>query len=196
MSRPLVTLAALGALLQFLGGILETVDRVEAGEPGFGLRTTVIGLAYLFLVGAVIALARSGAAGASRVASGALIVAGAGWAGSAVAQILLNVVREFAETVLFPIATIAVGAGMLIAGVAVARVRRWAGWHRWAPLVCGLYPFVVIFPSFAISGGPNFLVLSVWGLCWVLLAAALWTGPRRQRSATAVPVSHDHATGS
>ena len=79
-SRALVLLALLGALLQTLGGVLETLDRVEAGSPGFGFRTVLIGLAYLCLLGAVIELRRSTTAGRGRVVRVALMVAGAGWA--------------------------------------------------------------------------------------------------------------------
>ncbi|HMS73885.1 hypothetical protein [Gordonia sp. (in: high G+C Gram-positive bacteria)] len=177
-SRALVLLALLGALLQTLGGVLETLDRVEAGSPGFGFRTVLIGLAYLCLLGAVIELRRSTTAGRGRVVRVALMVAGAGWVLSAVAQLVLNIDSDVAEKALFPIATIAIGAGMLVVGIDVLRARRWSAWRRWVPLVCGVYPFVAIFPSFAAAGQPNFPVLTGWGLCWLFLAVALW--PREQ----------------
>jgi hypothetical protein len=75
---------------------------------------------------------------------------------------------------MFPAATVLVGIGMLVVGVGVLRARRWRGARRVVPLVCGLYPFLVLFPVFAASGGPNFLVLSGWGVCWALLSIALW----------------------
>lgn len=176
-ARGAIVLGAAGALLQALGGVLETVDRVTVGEPGFALRTTLIGAAYLLLVGAVVALARSGAAGPGVAGKAGLGVAGAGWVLSAVAQLVLNADAALAEQVLFPLATVAVGAGMAMAGVAVVRARRWLGWRRWVPLLCGIYPFAVIFPVFAATGGPSFPVLSGWGLCWLILAGALWTAP-------------------
>ena len=177
-SRALVLLALLGALLQTLGGVLETLDRVEAGSPGFGFRPGLIGLAYLCLLGAVIELRRSTTAGRGRVVRVALMVAGAGWVLSAVAQLVLNIDSDVAEKALFPIATIAIGAGMLVVGIDALRARRWSAWRRWVPLVCGVYPFVAIFPSFAAAGQPNFPVLTGWGLCWLFLAVALW--PRGQ----------------
>jgi hypothetical protein len=106
------------------------------------------------------------------------MVAGAGWVLSAVAQLVLNIDSDVAEKALFPIATIAIGAGMLVVGIDVLRARRWSAWRRWVPLVCGVYPFVAIFPSFAAAGQPNFPVLTGWGLCWLFLAVALW--PREQ----------------
>jgi hypothetical protein len=63
---------------------------------------------------------------------------------------------------------------MILAGIGVLRARRRRGWHRFVPLLCGLYPFAVIFPVFAATGAANFLVLSGWGACWLALAAALW----------------------
>lgn len=173
VSRTAIALGGLGAGLQILGGLLETVDRVRVGEPGFGVRTTVIGAAYLLLVLTVLALARSGATGRGAVARFGLVVAGAGWVLSAVAQLVLRADLDLAEQVLFPIATTAIGVGMVAAGVGVLRTRRWRGWRRWMPLACGAYPFAVTFPVFATAGEPNFLVLSGWGACWLVLALAL-----------------------
>jgi hypothetical protein len=173
VSRKAVVLGATGAALQILGGVLETVDRVNAGEPGFAVRTMVIAVAYLMLLVTVLALARSGVAGRATATRYGLAMAGAGWALSAAAQLVLQVDVDLAEKALFPIATIAIGAGMVAAGIGVVRAGRWRGWRRWAALVCGLYPFLVVFPVFAAVGEPNFLVLSGWGACWLGLALAL-----------------------
>ncbi len=173
VSQRAIVLCAAAAALQVLGGVIETVDRVRAGEPGFVLRTTVMAVAYLMLLVTALALARSGVAGRGRVARYGLVVAGAGWALSAAAQLVLRVDVDVAEQVLFPIATISIGAGMVAAGIGVVRAGRWRGWRHWAPLLCGLYPFVVVFPVFAAVGEPNFLVLSGWGACWLGLALAL-----------------------
>jgi hypothetical protein len=163
-----------GAVLQIAGGVVETVDRVQPGEPGFAFRTSVIAVAYLTLVVGLIGLARSGATGPGLPARIGLGAVGAGWAVSAVAQVVLRVDLDLAEQVMFPAATVLVGIGMVLAGVGVLRARRWRGLRGVVPLVCGLYPFVVLFPVFAASGGPNFLVLSGWGVCWALLSIALW----------------------
>jgi hypothetical protein len=163
-----------GAFLQIAGGILESVDRVLPGEPGFTSRTSVIGIAYLLLLAAVIGLGRTGAAGGGWPARVGLVVAGLGWVLSAVAQFVLSVDLDLAEKVLFPVATILIAVGMIVAGVGVLRAHQWTGWHRGAPLICGLYPLLVIFPVFAATGGPNFLVLSGWGACWLALGVSLW----------------------
>jgi hypothetical protein len=163
-----------GALAQIAGGILESVDRLPPGEPGFALRTSVMGIAYLLLMTAVIGVGRTGAAGGGWPARVGLVVAGSGWALSAVAQFVLPVDLDLAEKILFPVATVLIAVGMLMVGVGVLRTRQWTGWHRGTPLICGLYPFLAIFPVFAATGGPNFLVLSGWGACWFILGVTLW----------------------
>jgi hypothetical protein len=49
----------------------------------------------------------------------------------------------------YGVASIAVGAGLTLAGVAVARAGRWTGWRRWTPLACGAGVFVVVMPGVA-----------------------------------------------
>lgn len=164
-----------GALLQMFGGVLETLDRVRPGEPGYELRTFAMGIVYLLLLGTMVALARSGVLGRGRLPLIGLVTVGAGWVLSAVAQIVLQFDVELAEQILFPLATAWIGIGMIVVGVVIFRARRWRGWRRIIGLVCGLYPFVVLFPTFAAAGGPNFLVLSAWGACWFALGLALWS---------------------
>jgi hypothetical protein len=175
ITRGFAVAGLVGALLQILGGILETVDRVNSGEPGFVFRTSIIAIAYLALMIATIGLARSGSTGHGLPARLGLGAAAVGWLLSAVAQFVLQTKVELAERVLFPIAMILIGLGMLTYGIAVLRNRSWQGWPRFIPLVCGLFPFLVIFPVFAATGGPNFLVLSAWGICWLALSLGLWT---------------------
>lgn len=174
MAYWLAGLGMLGGLVQILGGILETIDRVQPGQAGYEVRTSLMGLAYLLFLAPVAALSRSGLAEGRRTPRLGLIAAGAGWILYAVAQFLLQVDVNLAERVLFPIGTVIIGVGMITVGVGVLRSLRWTGWRRAVPLICGLYPFVVIFPSFASTGEPNFLVLSGWGVCWFALGAALW----------------------
>lgn len=164
-----------GGLLQVSGGIVWSVDRKLPGEPDFVLHTSMIGIAYVMLMVTVIGLTRSGAAGQARSARIGLGAAGLGWLLAAVAQFVLQVDFELAVKVLFPVSSVLNGLGMIMAGIGVFRVHAWRGWRRVITLICGLYPFLVIFPVFAASGGPNFLVLSGHGLCWALLGVALWT---------------------
>ena len=63
----------------------------------------------------------------------------------------------------------AIGVGMVLAGVGVARTRGWTGWHRWTPLVLGICVFVVVTPG--MFGG--FVVARLAIGSWFLLFAAL-----------------------
>jgi hypothetical protein len=188
VTRAAILAGIVGALLQMAGGIVETVDRVEHGEPGFAWRTSVIGIAYLLLLGTLVAVARSGVGG--RAARLGFAMTAGGWVMSAVAQFVLQVNFDLAEQVLFPVATMLIGIGMMVAGIPLFRA--WIGWRRVTALACGVYPFAVLFPWFAAAGGPNFLVLSGWGACWLALALALWT---RAEAPTAIGREAGHTSG-
>ncbi|MEP7046737.1 MAG: hypothetical protein ABI949_08665 [Ilumatobacteraceae bacterium] len=77
------------------------------------------------------------------------------------------------ELALLPVAAVSTGLGMLIAGAAVVRARRWQGWARWAPVAMGAYPFIFMFPILAITGKRPNLAVSLWGLTYIGIAAAL-----------------------
>ncbi len=53
--------------------------------------------------------------------------------------------------------------------------RRWQGWHRFMPLLSGLYVFLVIFPVFAVTQGTSNFTLPVagWSVPLLLLGLAL-----------------------
>nr|MDQ3396284.1 hypothetical protein [Deinococcota bacterium] len=48
---------------------------------------------------------------------------------------------------LFGGASILIGVGMTLAGVAVVRAGKWTGWHRFIPLICGVAVFVIVIPG-------------------------------------------------
>ena len=52
--------------------------------------------------------------------------------------------------------------------------RRWQGWRPYTALLCGLYPFVVLFPALALSGGANFLAIGAWSICFLLFSLAFY----------------------
>ena len=77
------------------------------------------------------------------------------------------------ELALFPVAAVSTGIGMLMAGVAVVRARRWQGWRRLAPVAMGAYPFIFMFPILAVTGERPNLAVSLWGLTFIGIAAAV-----------------------
>jgi len=69
-------------------------------------------------------------------------------------------------------ATVA-GLGFVLAGIAVLRARRWEGWHRFSPLLCGLIVFVLITPVTMIRPDLVIWTLAIWNLSLALLGLAL-----------------------
>ena len=75
--------------------------------------------------------------------------------------------------------------GLLLAGIAALRTQRWQGWHRYSPLLVGLFPlFSLLFlhpsllPSLMEISLPNrnrlaYLISAVFAFCWFLLGVAL-----------------------
>ena len=64
------------------------------------------------------------------------------------------------------------GLGLALMGIGVLRTGQWQGWYRFTPLLCGLYPFLVLIPAFAITGGPNFWAIAGAQMPFVLLGLA------------------------
>lgn len=70
---------------------------------------------------------------------------------------------------LYGVSTVAIGLGLVAAGIAMVRARAWQGWRRWLPLGLGVYVFVPMMPL--MFGGFVAARLAITG--WMLLFAAL-----------------------
>jgi hypothetical protein len=79
------------------------------------------------------------------------------------------------DSILLPVGALITAVGMTLVGIAVLRTRRWRGWERFTPLLVGVYPFLVMFPFIFVTGEPNTLAISGWGLAWLLLGYAIWS---------------------
>ncbi len=91
-----------------------------------------------------------------------------------VAAETVSLVQQTDENVLLPLGALLSALGMLALGVAIARGGVWQGLPRFGPLVMGLYPFVVMFPLLAASGGnPPVAAITGWGLAAVVVGAAV-----------------------
>ncbi len=174
--------AAGWSLTVALGGPYDSRIADAVGSLGWGVGW---GLA----AAALVLLSRSGIAGdrAGRrlpyvaVAGGLCYVLAETWwvANLLVAGRTAAELEETSAVLLLP-AGAALGAiGMLLTGVAVLRARRWAGWHRWTPLLVGGYPFVGMFPVAALTGAPVTLSLIGWALTWLPLGIAARREARR-----------------
>lgn len=168
--RPAATTGVVGAL-GFLGTALA-----QAADPVHAVRWNIpSAVAALLLVGAVVGLWRSGAAGSSRVARIGLVVVASGWAAMAVALVVAQA-RGEEITALYIVATILHVVGMTPVGVAVLRVGVWTGWRRWMPLLCAAY-LLAGSPLFGMPGTPGLLGVAGWGACWLGLGSALLRRP-------------------
>lgn len=166
----------LGALLQLVLGTIQHVAPVWPPSLAFSIRNSAIALSHLLVLIGVIGLARTGAAGngwLGKIGLGIAIVGG-------ILFIPSELLIQFNQTLgsnLDGMCAMLLGLGLVLAGIAVIRARQWQGWHRVMPLLTGLYVFLVIFPAFAITKGPNFLALAGWGVPALLFGIALRAEP-------------------
>ena len=81
--------------------------------------------------------------------------------------------------VLYGVSSLAVGVGLILAGIAVRRRGRWTGWRGMVVLVAGIFVFVPMTPALL---GPFVLArlaITVWMLLFAALGYALWKAEQR-----------------
>jgi hypothetical protein len=137
----------------------------------------------LMLVGAI-SLAYSGAASERRLAKIGLAFAFAGGAANVLVTasviIWLNVISasELPSAMntfngLDGVTTTVFALGLTLAGIVVLLARRWQGWHRFMPLLSGLYFLVVPAIAFPVSPVAGDASLVLWSIPAVLFGMAL-----------------------
>jgi hypothetical protein len=159
-----------GALVQIVLGI--PLASLQAQNPPPMMIPVPNAISHLLLMAGVAGLARSGAVGQGWLAIASLALTLLGLAVMVVAEASWLAQVGVAES-LYGTATLAVMLGLLLTGAAVVRARCWTGWHRYTPLVCGLYIPLVLLPSFALPGLAMNYAIGLWGVCWLLLGLAL-----------------------
>jgi hypothetical protein len=78
---------------------------------------------------------------------------------------------------------------MLLTAVATIRTRRWNGWQRFAPLLCGIVPFAVELPRFVTFGDSSalyYFIACTW-TAWLILFTALWSQSSRPTADLTTP---------
>ena len=81
--------------------------------------------------------------------------------------------------VLYGVSSVAVGVGLILAGIAVRNGGRWTGWRGVVVLVAGIFVFVPMMPALM---GPFVLArlaITVWMLFFAALGYALWKVDQR-----------------
>lgn len=132
---------------------------------------------HLALLGGLYALWRSAATGTGRLGRWGTWGSMAGMALLAVTELVaISGARSAYPSArtdlldgLYGISSILIGVTLIMAGIAVIRIRRWQGWARMVPLLVGVYVFVPMIPALM---GPYLLArLSIGG--WMLGFAVL-----------------------
>jgi hypothetical protein len=139
----------------------------------------------LLLVG-ILGLAQSGAAGSSLLGRVGLWISLVGmatltlcevWAMTFATSSYPGPGTDVLDTS-FGVASILIGIGLILAGVAVARAGEWTGWRRFVALICGVAVFVIVIPGVFGPFLAGRLVLAVWMLMFAALGWALYTRTR------------------
>ena len=162
--------SVLGAGIGIMAGL---VPLISENTPAVTItREVVLAALHVMLLIGLLGFWRSGAAGSSTPAKIAF--------GVAVVSRVIFVVAELTvifdpntANMIFGIATPLQGLGMIGLGVAALTTKRWQGWHAFTPLLCGIYPFLILLPAFALSGGINYYAIAGFSVCFLLLSVAL-----------------------
>lgn len=194
-------LCAIGALIGVIGGLVTgfvepavSTDRwsYPYTSGGFVVAQASFLLNHLLLLAGLLGLARSGATGSGRLGRFGLWTAITGMVGLSACEVAAAALADSAypspETnvteALFGVTTILIGVGLVAAGVAVVRARRWTGWRRYITLVLGVAVFVMVIPGVFGPFLAGRLVLTAWMIMWAALGVALvqaeqrWSQPR------------------
>lgn len=148
------------------------------GAPFYWVGAVLVVLHVLELVG-VLGFWASGASGSGWLARIGLTLATLGSFTILIAEAVLRFSFDTGNS-LFGAAVPLTGVGFILAGIAVLRSKQWTGWHKFVPLVTGLYPFLILLPAFALSGGVNFLAIGGWALCRLALGITMAQTNERQ----------------
>lgn len=164
----------IGALIGLGSGILQALSPTAPSSPAFIVRNNIVILSHLLVFIGVIGFARSGVAGNRWLAKVGLGLALFASLAFIPAEFIIQSRYELGEMLLGFCAPLQ-GLGMTLAGIAVLRAGSWQGWPRFTPLLCGLYPFLVLIPVFAATGGPNFWAIAGVQVPYLLLGFALYS---------------------
>ncbi len=137
---------------------------------------------HLGLLAGIAALARAAVMAQGRSARWGSGLAVAGMALLAVTELIAITARNSTYPgdgtgtldALYGVSSVAVGVGLILAGIAVRRRGLWTGWRGVVVLVAGIFVFVPMMPALM---GPFILArlaITVWMLLFAALGYALW----------------------
>ncbi|WP_218589201.1 hypothetical protein [Pseudonocardia oceani] len=175
--------ATSGILLAvYPGQVPEEMFSYPLTADGFTVIQVWFFVQHLGLLAGIAALARAQNMAPGRSARWGTGLAAAGMAMLAVTELIAITARDSTYPgdgtglldALYGVSTIAVGVGLVLAGIAVRRGGRWTGWRGLVVLVAGIFVFVPMLPALM---GPFVLArlaITAWMLLFAALGYALW----------------------
>ena len=188
-------------LLGAASGIFLAVYPAQVSEDMFSYPLTAGGFTviqiwffvqHLGLLAGIAALARAAVMAQGRGARWGTGLAVSGMALLAVTELIAISARNSTYPgdgtalldVLYGVSSVAVGGGLLLAGIAVRHGGRWTGWRGLVVLVAGIFVFVPMMPALM---GPFMVArvaITVWMLLFAVLGFALWRADDSSMHAT------------
>jgi hypothetical protein len=175
--------AASGVILAvYPGQVSEEMFSYPLTADGFTVIQVWFFVQHLGLLAGIVALGRAQIMAPGRSARWGTGLAAAGMALLAATELIAITARDSTYPgegtglldALYGVSTIAVGAGLVMAGIAVRRGGRWTGWRGLVLLVAGIFVFVPMLPALM---GPFVLArlaITAWMLLFAGLGYALW----------------------
>ena len=163
--RPLGWTTIVGGLGVTVAGVAAAIDAGVADGTWFGF------------AGASILLTTAGVVGLRRAAAG-VPVARAALGAAAVTMTLFGLAHFYAiadqdrAMPFFSAFMLLSALGLIVAGVAIVRARRWPPAARPLALVTGLWPLTVPV-GLALGDVPHFVAIALWGICWIAVGRFL-----------------------
>lgn len=182
----------IGAVIGALGGLVTgfippavsfDLYSYPYTPSGFRVAQIVFALNHVLLLVGLIGLARSGAVGSSLLGRIGLWVSGIGLVALTLCELGAMTLAtspypgpgtDLMDT-LYGVASILIGVGFLLTGIAVITTRRWIGWQRYVTLICGVAVFVIVIPGVFGPFLAGRLALVVWMVLFMALGWALFT---------------------
>ena len=170
------------SLVVYPGQVSEDMFSYPLTAGGFTVIQTWFFVQHLGLLAGIAALARAEVLAEGRSARWGTGVAAAGMALLAVTELIAITARHSTYPgdgtglldALYGVSSLAVGAGLVLAGIAVRRRRRWTGWRGRVVSAAGIFVFVPMTPALM---GPFVLArlaITLWMLLFAALGYALW----------------------
>jgi hypothetical protein len=88
----------------------------------------------------------------------------------------------------YGVATLLIGAGLILIGAAVIRERQWRGWRRVTPLIGGIAVFVIVLPGVFGPFLAGRLAITAWMFFWAVLGVALTARTQADSHSRSQPV--------